>query len=372
MKKAKAKDAVRLRQRRTKGGRVSLFLDIYVGGERRREFLRLYLTGGTSRADRDRDRETYAVAEAVCAKRLLEVLEGCYGIRGGGSDVPFFDYFLSLAEEREGATRESWLAALALLRLYERRDVALGQITRRWVQGFADFLERRPRYGREGRTLAAGSRILYFQKLTACLNRAVREGLLPSSPAAGVGRPKAVEKERVYLTMEEVRRLASARCPNPVLRRAFLFACLTGLRWSDITALRWGEVTDNGEFARLAFRQRKTGAREYLDITPQAAALMGERGAAEAPVFGAFMKRESANHGLGVWARRAGIDKHVTFHSGRHTFAVMMLDLGADIYTVSKLLGHRELSTTQVYAHLTDRKKQEAVRRIPDIGLTAP
>ena len=63
----------------------------------------------------------------------------------------------------------------------------------------------------------------------------------------------------------------------------------------------------------------------------------------------------------------AGIKKHITFHSGRHTFAVMMLDLGTDIYTVSKLLGHREIGTTQIYAKVLDKNKQAAVAKIPSI-----
>ena len=62
-----------------------------------------------------------------------------------------------------------------------------------------------------------------------------------------------------------------------------------------------------------------------------------------------------------MWAVRAGITKDITFHSGRHTFAVLMLDLGAEIYTLQKLLGHKEIQTTQIYAKILDKKKQEAV-----------
>lgn len=67
------------------------------------------------------------------------------------------------------------------------------------------------------------------------------------------------------------------------------------------------------------------------------------------------------------WCDDAGIRKHITFHCARHTFATMMIDLGTDLYTVSKLLGHRNLSTTQIYAKIVDKKKQEAVMRVPSI-----
>lgn len=69
-------------------------------------------------------------------------------------------------------------------------------------------------------------------------------------------------------------------------------------------------------------------------------------------------------------AVRCGITKPLTFHSGRHTFAVLMLDLGADIYMVQKLLGHKEIHTTMVYANIMDKKKQAAVQMIPKINLS--
>lgn len=71
---------------------------------------------------------------------------------------------------------------------------------------------------------------------------------------------------------------------------------------------------------------------------------------------------------LKKWAFTAGITKNITFHTGRHTFATMMLSLGADIYTVSKLLGHKELATTQIYAKVLDKRKQDAVSLIPNLG----
>ena len=65
--------------------------------------------------------------------------------------------------------------------------------------------------------------------------------------------------------------------------------------------------------------------------------------------------------------KEAGIKKHISFHTGRHTHATMLLSLGVDIYVVSKLLGHKSITTTQVYAKIIDKTKQEAVSRIPKI-----
>ena len=131
--------------------------------------------------------------------------------------------------------------------------------------------------------------------------------------------------------------------------------------------LTWGEVYQQGGYTRIIFKQKKTGGLEYLDISPQAAELMGTRGLSSDNVFGWIHSPSVTNYALQDWCIVAGIRKKITFHCGRHTFAVMMLDLGVDIYTVSKLLGHKEISTTQIYAKVLDKNKQAAVDKIPSI-----
>ena len=178
---------------------------------------------------------------------------------------------------------------------------------------------------------------------------------------------KAAEVKRDYLTLEEIKALAATPCKYPCLKRSFLFSCLTGLRKSDIEKLTWGEVHKQGEYTRIIFKQKKTGGQEYLDITPQAEKYLGEPGQADELVFAGFSYGSYTSLELRRWCMASGIEKDITFHCARHTFAVLMLDLGADIYTVSKLLGHRELATTQIYAKVLDRNKQKAVSLIPDI-----
>ena len=73
------------------------------------------------------------------------------------------------------------------------------------------------------------------------------------------------------------------------------------------------------------------------------------------------------NSGLKRWAKAAEIDKNISFHTARHTFATMLLTLDVDLYTVSKLLGHKDIKTTQIYAKIIDKKKQDAVNKIPQL-----
>ena len=171
----------------------------------------------------------------------------------------------------------------------------------------------------------------------------------------------------MYLTIEEVQRLAKTECEYPAIKRAFLFSCLTGLRRSDVIRLTWGDVYQQGEFTRIIFRQKKTRKQEYLDISPHAAELMGERGKEDEHVFPDIHSPSCTNNTIKRWVLRAGIHKEITFHCGRHTFATMMLDLGVDIYTLSKMLGHSDLTNTQIYAKVLDKNRQAAVIKIPPI-----
>jgi site-specific recombinase XerD len=132
--------------------------------------------------------------------------------------------------------------------------------------------------------------------------------------------------------------------------------------------LCWGDVQQQGDFTRIIFRQKKTKGQEYLDVNAQAVAMMGQRRGDDERVFREFPQNNNiVSDTIKRWVLRAGIRKNITFHCARHTFAVMMLDIGTDIYTVSKLLGHRELATTQIYARVLDKNKQKAVQNIPSI-----
>jgi integrase len=143
---------------------------------------------------------------------------------------------------------------------------------------------------------------------------------------------------------------------------------MCGLRWSDINALKWGDLQTNGEEWRLEIRMIKTRELLYLPLNNVAKNFLPEQGEKDSTdyIF-ALPTLDCAENTIKQWVEDAGIDKHVTFHCARHTFATLMLTQGADLYTTSKLLGHTDVKTTQIYAKIVDAKKAEAVNLLNGI-----
>lgn len=386
---SKIKEPVRIRQKKLKNGNVSLYLDIYANGQRTYEFLKLYLIPEENKAAKAANKDTLQRANLIKSQRILDIQNGRFGIKTNTADkVLFFEYFENYIKEKKIKNPRWWLSCLKHLKIYEKRhNITLAAISVKWVQGFYNYLEtavttrREKQFNNEEERLVAArkrltpvllsenTRRIYFNSLCSCLNHAYNDGLIDKNPAKHVKGFKGEDTERQYLTIDELRLLVATECDDAEVKRAFLFSCLTGLRRSDISKLTWGEVKKENGRTRLIFKQKKTGGQEYLDITSQAGDLIGDRKDAMPTdfVFGDIRQVSVTNIIIRRWAEKAGIEKHLSFHCARHTFATMMLTLGADIYTVSKLLGHQNLKTTQIYAKIIDEKKREAVDIIPDI-----
>jgi integrase len=375
------KEPIRIRQKELANGNISLYLDIYIGGKRKYEFLKLYLIPEKTREDKEKNRQTMQLANSIKSKRILEYQNGEFGFKSAYKpDTLFFDYYKAMCEKRHGNPESrgnwgNWFSCLHHLKKYEKNEkITFEDITPEWVQGFHDYLDNEAcawthdyRKKLKDKPLARNSKLSYFNKLRACLNQAFEDRIIPINPCRGIDNFKAEEGTRMYLTIDEVRKLAQTDCEYPRIKDAFLFSCLTGLRRSDVLRLTWGDVHRQGEFTRIIFRQKKTDGQEYLDITHQAADLMGEPKDPKDHIFEDIHSPSCTNKAIQEWVYEAGIRKKISFHCARHTFATMMLDLGTDIYTVSKLLGHRELSTTQIYVKVLDKNKQRAVSNIPNI-----
>lgn len=170
------------------------------------------------------------------------------------------------------------------------------------------------------------------------------------------------EVRKEFLTQEELILLSKTPCKQPVLKQASLFSCLTGLRISDIENLRWEDIQNAPDLGPcIRIRTQKTQTEAVLPISFEALSLCGER--SEGKVFKG-LSRSMINLPLKYWIQEAGIKKHITFHCFRHTYATLQIAAGTDIYTVSKMLTHKNVTTTQIYADLVSSKKRETVDKI--------
>ncbi|MBD3749340.1 MAG: site-specific integrase [Sphingobacteriales bacterium] len=362
---------VTLRQR-TKGDKVSLYLDYYHKGKREYEYLELYLfpepeKGKLTKEQKESNKETLALAESIRSKRQIEIQNGIYGFQDQsklkGSFLRYVEY---LAEKRKSSqgNYDNWDSALKHLKKYVKFDVSFGQVDKNWLDGFREYLMKEAKTPSK-QPLSQNSQSSYFNKIRAALKQAYKEGIIKQNPADLVDGIKPGEPEREFLTYEELQAVAKAECEIPLLKTAFLFSAMTGLRWSDVQKMVWSEVQHSKEVGYyIRFRQKKTKGAETLPISEQAFGLLGERGNPEDRVFIGLKYSAWHNLKLQQWVMRGGVTKTITFHCARHTYATLQLTLGTDIYTVSKLLGHKDLKTTQIYAKIIDDKKKVAANKI--------
>ncbi|WP_262965391.1 site-specific integrase [Methylobacter psychrophilus] len=342
--------------------------------DRKREQLDLYLYPKPStKLEKQHNKETLLLVDNIKSKRIAEAASGQHGFTDTNKvSVNFYSFYKQLMETKK--TNESsgnysvWLACLVQIQRHHP-DEALNfeQVTVDWINGVKDFLNTKAKT-KSGNLISSGTASVYFNKIRAVINAAYDKGIIERNPLKEISRIKPVTSERVFLTLDDMRALVKTDCRYSVLKSAFLFACLTGLRWSDINKLDWSEISQLNGGHRITFNQKKTGNLQYLDIPPQAYNLI-ESAEQQGRVFQCLKYSAYLNTELLRWTMAAGITKHVTFHATRHTFAVSLLCNGVDIYTVSRLLGHSEVKTTQIYADIIDSVRKDAVHKIPDIGL---
>lgn len=361
---------VTLRQRK-KGNKISLYLDYYANGKREYEYLNLYLTpepekGKLTKEVKEDNRKMLSMAEAIRSKRLLEIKNEEYGFRDTDKvKGSFLHYFELLTEKRRKSKGNygNWDSVLKHLQKFAPNGVSFKEVDKRWLEKFKDHLQNAK--SKNGKLLSQNSQSSYFGKVIAALKEAVKDGILRSNPAAQVDGVKPDDPSREFLTLEELQAAANEPCEIPILKSAFIFSALTGLRWADIEKLVWSEVQHSEQSGYyIRFRQKKTKGAETLPISEQAFSLLGERKKQDEKVFEELHYSAWHNLKLSDWVAKAGITKHITFHCARHTYATLQITLGTDIYTVSKLLGHRHLKTTEIYAKVIDHKKQEAANKI--------
>ena len=285
--------------------------------------------------------------------------------------IAYFDKItVSLHVKSSSGIMVNWRRVSTLLKLYSNGEtIPFANINVKMLEDFKRFLLSAPQGGNKPGTISQTTASTYFSILKAGLKQAFIDEYLSTDLAAKVKNIPPNNVRRNYLTETELNQLANTPCDIPVLKRAALFSALTGLRHSDIQKLRWSEVQRDGDSCRLNFTQQKTKEVEYMPIGEQAYKLCGEPKEPNRLVFEDLTDAAWISKPLKRWLNAAGITRKITFHCFRHTFATLQLANGTDIYTVSKMLGHTNVKTTQIYAKVVNEKKEQAANAIKIAGL---
>ncbi len=363
---------VKLRTKKISQGRISYYLDFWppishpdTGLPTRREFLQLYATEKPKTyEDKDHSKKVKALAENIRSNRHLAIAKEEFGFLSKviKADPPVIKYLEDILEVKKRTTSDStWMSWRCMIE--KAKEVFDGKLTMSQLDGNqCDKLK----IGLM-ESLSQNTAQNYFGKFREAIKKALGDQIITHSPLVNVRPISIIDTKRAFLSLEEVRLLADTKCDVDWIKRAALFTALTGLRFVDVQKLTWADIEHSKELGYyIRFSQRKTLGAETLPISDQAFGYLDERGKPEDKVIKGIARKmgNSENETLRFWIFRAGITKKIRFHDFRHTFATMQLTFGTDIYTVSKMLGHKSVKTTQIYAKVIDAKKKEAVNRI--------
>lgn len=371
-------EPVHIRSKKISGGRQSLYLDIVNDGMRSREFLKLYLLPEDRRGAKAANNAVMRMAEEIKAKRTLEVLrDGLHLEDHSKGNVVLVnwlqeqvDYYRNHGNTMYSRTIHNILRHLGNFKGC-KNGMKLKDITPKFLRGFLEYL-RGDNVNKYGGRLCQETIYTYFTVFSILMNKAVRLEMIPVNPfhkLSKAEKPQRRTKKREFLTMEELEKLANTECDDWRVKKAFMFCCFTGLRYIDVSHMKWKHIQKLGDGSyQLDIIQKKTQEPVYIPLSKNALKWLPEKGdnGRENYVF-QFRDRSIIYKYLQDWGKRAGIEKHLIFHMSRHTCATMLLYYGADLYTVSKILGHTSIKSTQIYAKVVDGMKRKAVDNVPEL-----
>lgn len=239
------------------------------------------------------------------------------------SKCDFIKYFEDLRDKRHQnsskSIRVNWDREVKLMKMFtEGKPMIFSTIDMNLLEDYKNFLINAPQGGSKKGTITRNTASTYFSIFKAGLHQAFIDGYLTVDITAKAKNIAYSDKQREYLTIDELNTLAATPCDRPIMKRASLFSALTGMRHSDIQKLKWKEIIKDGEHYRILFTQQKTKGVQYMPISDQAYQLCGERGEPDRLVFEGLQDPSWINKPLERWIKAAGITKHITFHQRRH------------------------------------------------------
>lgn len=378
---------VEIKERKLTAGNRSLYLEYYEKGFRKKENLHLYLVPDDAPNARKINGQTYNKAREIQAQRIL--------------NPPSFDSKKKKPEENGRAKTMTWLQwcddyiqsaidgenckkmiqhkgvvrkrIAAYLKRIRKPDILLKDVGRDMISGLFKYM--RDDYRNPGQIKADGGKladftlVLFEETVKAIFNKAVRDALIPFNPIQDLAKEERFhvpDKHREYLTTNELKRFLAVETQTQAeqtVQKAFGFSCMTGLRLGDMQRLRWSDIKTVGEVQVVSIIQHKTKRLVTVPLNDLALSLLPPRPAnrEDSIIFPLVKKPDNVAKYVRRIKEKAGIEKDFTYHSSRHSAATLAITAGAELYSVSKILGHGSIVSTQVYASVNMEKKAEAV-----------
>lgn len=401
----KTKENPKLEQNKLSDGRISLYLEYYLGREekpvldengnqvyydsgkmqgkpkfavkhnRRKENLSLYLIDKPrTPAERQQNKETLELATKIRAEREQEFKESMLGYRlKKDRTVNFLDYFQAYIDSYTKKDLRMVQIALSRFKDFLKEQYPIYEfiikpelITKDMIVQFVDYLQ--------SRSVGEGAKSIY-QRFKKVVRYAIDHDVMLKDPCKDVS-CKVDEQilRKDVLSLEEIQALINCHYENenPNVRRAFIFCLYSGLRFCDVKDLTYKNIDYSNKL--LKFEQTKTKGHSansgvIIPLNNGLLSIVGEppaNGNKDELIFN-LPSYESCCKSVKRWVKRAGIDKHISWHCARHSFAVNILNNGANIKTVASLLGHSGLKHTEKYTRAVDKLKEEAINSLPEI-----
>lgn len=348
---------IKVREIKIKNNLISVMLDRhYPGGRDQRMIGVKYADIPRSSIEREDKKAKKLLVKKIVAKMELDENYSDFSLdKDFKHKADFFEYCEEYIKRKESIINvRTHRAVLKKLKAWTKKEkLACGAITESMMIEFKDHLNSE---------LKGISPSNYFKKLKCIFKEATTARYFKKNPIEGVVNVKGKCAEKDSLTVAEVKLLADTPCSNSVVKNGFLFCCFTGLRHCDTINLKWENVKDGF----IDITQLKTKDRLIINLHDAAISLMGERKNQHELVFN-LPTHTGCLKILDKWVKAAGIQKHISWHSSRISFASALLTKNVDMYTVSKLLGHRNILQTQTYLRIVEAQKQDAINKLPSI-----
>lgn len=353
--------AIKLRQKVNADNTTTLYLDIYHNGKRKYEFLQQIklTTKPKNPIDREQNKAHRELAKKILAKRQHELESNDYDLtpsfKQNTDFVAYFNEFITKYKKKDLRLIEACFSKFKdYLKEAEIKTLTAKELDASIVNEFRNYLIEK---------LNGESPANYFKKFKLVTKQALRQNILLKDPTLDIRIESKQGIKKQVLTPPEIQLLAKTPATNEEMKKAFIFSLYTGLRYSDIINLKWQNVDFNNK--RLHVIQEKTKEEVNINLHPTALNILSNPKKTTEYIFN-LPSHTACNKGLKHWVKKAGINKKITWHCARHSFATNIIFFGADVNTASSLLGHTSLRYTERYTRVVKALKEQAINNLPE------